>query len=176
MTTSRHLWILALWLGAPAAAIPPPTPAEWEAMQRAKGLQGTVLVPIPSPFSYDAGSLHRLTLNGSWRRYIGFTGHTLIEWPASPARLNPGHPGQVQCRSGSCWLQGYIAPSLIGATPAGSMRSFFRYQLDCQDRTFDRLGDVRVPASLPKGWQPVENDPTALAVANSWCSRIDQLP
>lgn len=176
MTTSRHLWILALWLGAPAAAIPPPTPAEWEAMQRAKGLQGTVLVPIPSPFSYDAGTLHRLTLNGSWSRYIGFTGHTLIEWPAAPARLNPGHPGQVQCRSGSCWLQGYIAPSLIGATPAGSMRSFFRYQLDCQDRTFDRLGDVRVPASLPKGWQPVENDPTALAVANSWCSRIDQLP
>ena len=39
----------------------------------------------------------------------------------------------------------------------------------CQDRTFDRLGDVRIPRSVPKGWQPVTNDPTALAVANRFC-------
>ena len=56
------------------------------------------------------------------------------------------------------------------------MRSFFRYQLDCRDRSFNRIGDVRVPGAVPKGWQAVENDPTALAVAETWCPRIKELP
>jgi len=56
------------------------------------------------------------------------------------------------------------------------MRSFFRYQLDCRDRSFDRIGDTRVPGAVPKGWQPVENDPTAMAVAATWCPRIQELP
>lgn len=136
----------------------------------------TIVVPVPSPYSYDSSSMRQLALNGSTGRYIGFTGHTVIEWPAEPARLNPGSPGSVQCRNQSCWLQGYIAPSLTGGTPAGSMRSFFRYELDCQDRSFNRIGDVRIPRPVAKGWQPVEYDPTALAVANSWCPRIQELP
>lgn len=136
---------------------------------------GTVVVPIPSPYSYDAGSLHQLHLNGDHERYIGFTGHTVIEWPATPARLNPGNPGTIQCRQGSCWLQGSSPPTLVGGTPAGSMRSFFRYQLDCRDRSFNRIGDTRVPGNVSRGWQPVENDPTALAVAQTWCPRIKEL-
>lgn len=67
-------------------------------------------------------------------------------------------------------------PPLAFTTPAGSMRSFFRYQLDCRDRSFNRIGDTRVPGAVPKGWQPVENDPTALAVANAWCLRLQALP
>ena len=55
------------------------------------------------------------------------------------------------------------------------MQSIFRYQLDCRDRSFNRIGDVHVPAAVPKGWQPVENDPTALAVADAWCPRIQRL-
>jgi len=135
----------------------------------------TIVVPVPSPYSYDAGSLRQLPLNGSNSRYIGFTGHTVITWPATAARLNPGYPGTLQCRNGNCWQQGYIPPSLTGGTPSGLMQSFFRYQLDCRDRSFNRIGDIRVPGAVPKGWQPVENDPTALAVADAWCPRIQGL-
>ncbi len=96
-------------------------------------------------------------------------------WPATPARLNPGNPGTFQCRQGSCWLQRSSPPTLVGGTPAGSMRSFFRDQLDCRDRSFNRIGDTRVPGNVSRGWQPVENDPTALAVAQTWCPRIEEL-
>jgi len=170
--------IQALLLSTPMAAIAmPPTQArETDPAAPDPARYGTVVVPIPSPYSYDAGSLQQLHLNGSTGRYIGFSGHTVIEWPATPARLNPGQPGTLQCGQGNCWLQGAIAPTLTGGTPAGSMRSFFRYQLDCHDRSFNRIGDTRVPAAFAKGWQPVENDPTALAVAQTWCSRIQELP
>ena len=84
---------------------------------------------IPSPYSYDASSLHQLQLNGD-------QGRTVIEWPATSA-----------CRD----------------------------QLDCRDRSFNRIGDTRVPGNVSRGWQPVENDPTALAVAQTWCPRIKEL-
>ena len=45
-----------------------------------------------------------------------------------------------------------FAPTLIGGTPAGSMRSFFRYQ--------------------PTGATTAS---TALAVADAWCPRIQEL-
>lgn len=167
-----------LLLASPAITMPPQPAQAAEGVPTHQGgaPSGTVVVPVPTPYSYDAGSLQQLQLNGSVGRYIGFTGHTVIEWAATPARLNPGHPGTLQCRHGTCWLQGTIAPTLIGGTPAGSMRSFFRYQLDCRDRSFNRIGDTRVPGAVPKGWQPVENDPTALAVADAWCPRIQELP
>jgi hypothetical protein len=166
----------ALLLACPAIALPPAQAALRDPTNQGAAPSGTVVVPVPSPYSYDAGSLKQLNLKGNFGRYIGFTGHTVIEWPATPARLNPGQPGTLQCRYGSCWLQGTIAPTLIGGTPAGSIRSFFRYQLDCLDRSFNRIGDVRVPGAVPKGWQAVENDPTALAVAETWCPRIQELP
>ena len=70
----------------------------------------TIVVPVPSPYSYDEGSLRLLPLNGSNNRYFGFTGHTVITWPATLARLNPGNPGTLQCRNAQCWQQGYIPP------------------------------------------------------------------
>jgi hypothetical protein len=135
----------------------------------APSLAETVVVPVPSPYSYKADSVQPIVLAGRTDRYLQFVGHTVIDWPATPARLNPGNPGTIRCERQRCWQQGYSAPSLTGGTPAGSIRSFFTYRLDCRDRTFDRLGDVRVPASVPKGWQPVTNDPTALAVADRYC-------
>lgn len=136
----------------------------------------TVVVPLPSPYSYEQTSLRQRQVRGSYGRYITFTGHTVIEWPANPAQFNPGNPGRIQCQSNQCWLQGYVAPTLVGSTPAGSLRSFFSYQLDCLDRTFDRVGDGKLPGKYARGWQPVTNDPTALAVADSWCPRILELP
>jgi len=76
--------------------------------------------------------------------------------PRSPESRQPRHGALRASRAGR-------------PRGAGSTRAFFTYRLDCQDRTFDRLGDVRIPRSVPKGWQPVTNDPTALAVANRFC-------
>jgi len=136
----------------------------------------TVVVPVPSPYSYESTSLRRLQLNNSSDRYLGFTGHTVIEWPATPARLDAGNPGSIRCNSNRCWQEGYVAPSLTGGTPAGSVRQFFQYELDCRDQTYNRIGDLRVPGNFPKGWQSVTTDPTALAVASEWCPRIQELP
>jgi hypothetical protein len=134
-----------------------------------------VVVPIPSPYSYDSGTLRQLNLRGTSGCYIGFTGHSVIEWPAEPARLDAGNPGTIRCNSGNCWREGYVGPALRGGTPAGSLRHYFNYQLDCRDQTFDRVGDVRLPGNYPRGWQPVINDPVALAVAREWCPRIGEL-
>ena len=150
----------------------------------APGVAETIVVPVPSPYSYETTSLHQLHMNGSSGRYLGFTGRTTFEWAGTPAQLNPGNPGILQCdrerekerEKERCWLRGYIAPSLYGGMPAGSTSSFFRYQLDCFDNTFNRIGDASVPGSMNNGWQRVENDPTALAVAQTWCPRIQELP
>jgi len=135
----------------------------------------TVVVPVPSPYSYESTSLRRLYLNNSSDRYLGFTGHTVIEYPARPARFNAGNPGTIRCSSNRCWREGYVAPTLTGGTPAGSVRQSFQYELDCRDQTFNRIGDLRVPGNFPKGWQSVTTDPTALAVATAWCPRIQEL-
>ena len=85
----------------------------------------------------------QLNLRGSWSRYIGFTGHSVIEWPAFPAQLNAGKPGTIRCNGGDrCWSEGYIPPSLQGGTPAGSLRHAFNDQLDCRDQTFDRICEL----------------------------------
>jgi hypothetical protein len=34
---------------------------------------------------------------------------------------------------------------------------------------------VRLPGNYQRGWQPVLNDPVALAVAREWCPRISEL-
>jgi hypothetical protein len=142
----------------------------------AAALADVVVVPVPSPYSYDTATLRQLNLRGSWGRYLGFTGHSVIEWPAVPAQLNAGNPGTIRCDGNRCWREGYVGPSLTGGTPAGSLRHYFNYQLECRDQTFDRIDDVRLPGNYQRGWQPVLNDPVALAVARDWCPRITQLP
>ena len=110
----------------------------------AAALADVVVVPVPSPYSYDTATLRQLNLRGSWGRYLGFTGHSVIEWPAVPAQLNAGNPGTIRCDGNRCWREGYVGPSLTGGTPAGSLRHYFNYQLDCREQTFDRIGDARV--------------------------------
>lgn len=135
----------------------------------------TIIVPVPSPYSYESTSLKRLFLRGTRWRYIGFTGHTTIQLPARPARFDAGKPGTIRCGRTSCWRDGYEEPSFIGGEAERSIRKFFDYQLDCVDKTFNRVGDAAVPGDFPKGWQSVNADPTALAVATKWCPRIDDL-
>jgi hypothetical protein len=50
----------------------------WPAAAQAE----VVVVPVPSPYSYDSATLRQLNLRGTSGRYIGFIGHSVIEWPA----------------------------------------------------------------------------------------------
>ena len=135
----------------------------------------TIAVPVPSSYSYESTSLTRLTFGGSTSRYIGFTGHTTIILPAKPARFYAGKPGTIRCDRDSCWREGYEAPYFVSGEPERSIRKFFDYQLDCKDRTFDRIGDAAVRGNFSKGWQSVNSDPTALAVETTWRLRIEEL-
>ena len=49
----------------------------------------------------------------------------------------------------------------------------FRYQLDCDDMTFDRKGDFSGFSN--KVWLNVDDNPTAKAVADRYCPIIETL-
>lgn len=135
----------------------------------------TIVVPVPSPYSYESTSLRRLSLRGTRWRYIGFTGHTTIQLPAKPASFNAGKPGNIRCDHLGCWRDGYEEPSFVSGEPERFIRRFFDYQLDCKDKTFNRIGDAHLPGNFYKGWQSINSDPTALAVATKWCPKITEI-
>ena len=49
----------------------------------------------------------------------------------------------------------------------GTQTLTFLYELNCRNRDFDRKGDADYTYNY--SWQPVTNDPTALAVADKYC-------
>ena len=146
---------------------------------------GTVDVSQPNPYNYNPASVMQLKIRGSYGRYITFIGKTVNEYAGTSGYSNPGSPGTVNCYttggyggiSGytTCQRTGYVAPSYVPGTPGGVQNRSYRYELDCHDMTFDRKGDYAGGISN-KGWMNVDSDPTAQAVANKYCSIIDDLP
>ena len=144
---------------------------------------GKVNVDTPNDHEYDPKSVRQQKIRGRYGRYITFTGITLNEYDGSPGRWNPGQPGRRECKTvygfnntsktTTCQQVGYVAPSFTPATPGGVERKRFRYQLDCQDMTFDRKGDFSGWGN--KGWLNVSEDPTAETVAERYCPVIDTL-
>ena len=146
--------------------------------------KGSVDVQRPKDNSYRPNSVRQQKVRGKYGRYIVFTGTTLNEYSGTPSTYNPGSPGRKVCntvisfngknKTTTCQQVGYIAPSYNPGIPAGVERRSFRYQLDCQDRTFDRKGDYSGFGN--KGWMNISSDPTAQAVADRYCPHIDRLP
>jgi hypothetical protein len=89
-SSKRHFGAAALLLAATSI---------WPASAVAE----VVVVPVPSQYSYDSATLRQLNLRGTSGRYIGFIGHSVIDWPAEPARLDAGNPGTIRCNSNNCW-------------------------------------------------------------------------
>ena len=142
-----------------------------------------VVVDPPNDYEYKAESVRRQQVRGAYGRYLTFVGMTLNAYVGTPARWNPGQPGTKQCntiygfnnsKTTTCRNVGYVPPSYTPATPGGVERRSFRYLLDCEDRTFDRQGDFSGFGN--KGWLTVDDDPTALAVADRYCPIINSLP
>ena len=147
---------------------------------------GTVDVAEPKPYNYDPESVMQLKIRGSYGRYLTFIGKTVNEYAGTSGYMTPGSPGSVRCTTSpgfgaysssytTCSRSGYVAPTYIPGTPGGVQNRKYRYELDCQDMTFDRKGDYAGGMSN-KGWMSVDNDPTAQAVANRYCSSIESLP
>jgi len=144
---------------------------------------GEVAVPAPPRYSYDDEKVYQLKVRGSYGRYITFVGRTTNQYSGTPSYYNPGSPGTLNCAtnlygtygSTNCYRTGYVAPSYRAGTAAGTQQGQFRYELDCQDMTFDRKGD-RLSGSSMKGWMDVSDDPTAAAVAKRFCPQASTLP
>ena len=91
----------------------------------------------------------QLKIRGSYGRYITFIGKTVNEYAGTSGYTTPGSPGTVNCyttgyggTSGytTCQRTGYVA-QLCTWHPGGVQNRSYRYELDCQDMTFDRKGD-----------------------------------
>ena len=147
---------------------------------------GTVDVTEPKPYNYDPESVMQLKIRGSYGRYLTFIGKTVNEYAGTSGYMLPGSPGSVSCNTyggygaysstyTTCNRSGYVAPTYVPGTSGGVQNRKYRYELDCQDMTFDRKGDYAGGMSN-KGWMSVYNDPTAQAVANRYCSSIGSLP
>ena len=147
---------------------------------------GTVNVAQPDPYNYDPDSVMQLKIRGSYGRYLTFIGKTVNTYTGTSGYMTPGSPGSVRCTTSpgfgaysssytTCSRSGYVAPTYVPGTPGGVQNRKYRYELDCQDMTFDRKGDY-AGGVVNKGWMSVDNDPTAQAVANKYCSRIHSLP
>ena len=147
---------------------------------------GTVNVAQPDPYNYDPDSVMQLKIRGSYGRYLTFIGKTVNTYTGTSGYMNPGSPGSVRCTTSpgfgaysssytTCSRSGYVAPTYVPGTPGGVQNRKYRYELDCEDMTFDRKGDY-AGGVANKGWMSLDNDPTAQAVANKYCSRIHSLP
>ena len=141
----------------------------------------TVIVPEPPKYSYESWSVLQLKVRGEYGRYLSFIGTSPNEYKGTSGYYDPGSPGSISCSSfgtytttTSCRNIGYRAPSYVPGSPSGIQKGKFRYELDCQDRTFDRKGDISAGA-FKKGWMPVSSDPVAKAVAQKYCPIIDSL-
>ena len=157
---------------------------EYQSSQNFEQTSGNVEVKTTGDHNYKPSSVRQMKVRGSYGRYISFVGTTLNEYAGKPASYNPGMPGRKVCnttygfnkqtKTTICQQVGYVAPSYTPGTPGGVERRSFRYQLDCKDLPFDRKGDFSGFGN--KGWMGVDNDPTAQAVADRYCSTTHNLP
>lgn len=141
----------------------------------------TVVVDPPPSFTYEADTVRQLQVRNEWGRYITFTGISTHSYEGTKGYMTQGTPDRQVCNrtaySNYCYTVPGIKPRFVAGQPGGTERKSFTYELDCRDRTFDRKGDKAGGGfGQTKGWASVDQDPTALAVANKYCSIISTLP
>ena len=146
----------------------------------------TVVVDPPPSFTYEADTVRQLLVRNEWGRYITFTGISTHIYKGSNGYTIPGTPPRTSCvnmyssygiSSPQCITTPGTPAQFVPGKPGGTERKSFTYELDCRDRTFDRKGDKAGGGfGQMKGWESVDQDPTALAVADKYCPIISTLP
>ncbi len=122
----------------------------------------------PDTYNYEENSVKQIKVRGRYGRYITFTGKTTNTYRGMPGNCRsvsyPGPYGKTQSIRTFC-TQG---------TPGGTENRTYKYELDCEDLTFDRKGDSE-GGIINKGWMNIEEDPVANAVAKKYCPIINKL-
>ena len=150
-----------------------------------------------SEYGIQINSLKQAKIRKKYGRYISFTGLSTNKYEGTSGFTIPGTPGYVNCSwggsgssyydygygsgswssGGNCYGQEGTDPIDVPGSPAGVQKDFFTYLLDCEDKTFDRKGDIAVSGSIyKKGWMEVKEDNTAIYAEGVFCPIISTLP
>ena len=139
-------------------------------------------------FGYLEDSIQQVFIRGNYGRYISFAGRSTNSYAGSSSYIIPGKPGYINCEQGSsgsilgwtsggsCYGESGTDPLVIPGQPGGTQEGIFPYLLDCQDKTFDRKGDMSRAGGGKKGWIDISEDPVAAYVADAYCPIIQTLP
>jgi len=134
----------------------------------------TIVVPTPARFSYESETVKQLKIRGRYGRYITFKGRTDNKYQGTDGYYESEGKKYSECVNGKCnfFLE---PPTYIEGTEGGIENKTFVYELDCKDKTFNRIGD-RTGTGFKKGWMENIEDPVADAVEKKYCNIINSLP
>ena len=134
----------------------------------------TIVVPTPARFSYESDTVEQLKIRGRYGRYLTFKGRTDNEYEGTDGYYESEGKSYSECDEGECTTF-WEPPTYIEGTEGGIENKTFVYELDCRDKTFNRIGD-RTGTGLKKGWMETIEDPVAIAVEKKYCPVINSLP
>ena len=134
----------------------------------------TIVVPTPARFSYESETVKQLKIRGGYGRYLTFRGRTDNEYEGTDGYYESEGKSYSECDEGECTTF-WEPPTYIEGTEGGIENKTYVYELDCRDKTFNRIGD-RTGTGLKKGWMKTIEDPVAIAVEKKYCNIINSLP
>ena len=134
----------------------------------------TVVVPTPARFSYESDTVKQLKIRGDYGRYLTFRGRTDNEYEGTDGYYESEGQSYTECEDDNCKTF-WEPPTYIEGEESGIENKTFVYELDCRDKTFNRIGD-RTGTGMKKGWMETLEDPVAMAVEKKYCPVIDSLP
>ena len=134
----------------------------------------TVVVPTPARFSYESDTVKQLKIRGDYGRYLTFRGRTDNEYEGTDGYYESEGQSYTECEDDNCTTF-WEPPTYIEGEESGIENKTFVYELDCRDKTFNRIGD-RTGTGMKKGWMETLEDPVAMAVEKKYCPLIDSLP
>tara|TARA_B100000945_G_scaffold96298_1_gene75262 strand:+ start:390 stop:866 length:477 start_codon:yes stop_codon:yes gene_type:complete len=134
----------------------------------------TIVVPTPARFSYESDTVKQLKIRGGYGRYLTFRGRTDNEYEGTDGYYESEGQSYTECAEHNCttFLE---PPTYIEGEEGGIENKTFVYELDCRDKTFNRIGD-RTGTGMKKGWMETLEDPVAMAVEKKYCPVINSLP
>ena len=134
----------------------------------------TVVVPTPARFSYESDTVKQLKIRGDYGRYLTFRGRTDNEYEGTDGYYESEGQSYTECEDDNCTTF-WEPPTYIKGEESGIENKTFVYELDCREKTFNRIGD-RTGTGMKKGWMETLEDPVAMAVEKKYCPVIDSLP
>ena len=134
----------------------------------------TIVVPTPARFSYESDTVKQLKIRGDYGRYLTFRGRTDNEYEGTEGYYESEGQSYTECEDDNCTTF-WEPPTYIEGEESGIENKTFVYELDCRDKTFNRIGD-RTGTGMKKGLIETLEDPVAMAVEKKYCPLIDSLP